>query len=163
MTKKDALKLYASFAHDVERACDATSADRLYRELVSVIREQEKQHLAFGRRLVGNVKRAITRDQTVAYFVTQTIVRALDHFARAQGGDAAHVKATLAHALTIRDDYRLALAIVYQATNVNGDPSSNEYRTHDALLDRMQKAAGYPGLYAALDEWGYDTLVKGGN
>lgn len=157
MSRKEALSLFTSFRYDVERACDATGAERYFAELDREIRKDERHHMAFGRRLVGSVKRKITRDQTVAYFVTRTIVEALAWFDKASGGDHKHTLGVVTHVLSLRRDYQLALAIVLNGVNVNGDYQRHDYKTRTAILAKLPPSGA---LWVALEQWGYDKLVK---
>lgn len=70
MTRKEMLTLQATVAHCISHAADRTGKDRDLRALTEVIARQEKEHRAFGVRLVG---RAATKGRA-------TLRQATDHF-----------------------------------------------------------------------------------
>lgn len=81
-TRKDVFDTLRKIAFAVSRACEtSTSLDRAYDRLRDTIIANEKEHRAFGVRLVGPdaVKGRFTMAQAADYFVARTMLDAAKH------------------------------------------------------------------------------------
>jgi hypothetical protein len=73
--KRETLSFLSAVANCASRAADTSGKHREYAELRQVIAENEREHRAFGRRLVGNIGARMTVEQACDYFVAKTLHR----------------------------------------------------------------------------------------
>lgn len=99
-----------NIAFAAERASDASGATREFAELQACILRQEKEHRAFGRRLVGAdaVKGRFTLAQAVDYFIARTL-------ADAMGANWYGWERQITALVGLRDDYVRAAILMARA------------------------------------------------
>ena len=95
--RKAHLKFLRQLAGCAERAADGTGKDRELHELRRCIADNEREHRAFGRRLVGNIGARMSVEASVDLFVCRVLAEGITKY---RAG-----KAPIADLDGIREDY----------------------------------------------------------
>ncbi len=95
--RKAHLKFLRQLAGCAERAADGTGKDRELRELRRCIADNEREHRAFGRRLVGNIGARMSVEASVDLFVCRVLADGILTYKRG--------KAPIAELEGLREDY----------------------------------------------------------